>query len=60
MKNIRFVFLSSLVVSPVGEASIVLAPKNSVMTSGFFQGVDQVRGYEGDTRPIKVSLHLLY
>ncbi|MCH1499279.1 MAG: PEP-CTERM sorting domain-containing protein [Akkermansiaceae bacterium] len=22
------------------------------MTSGFFQGVDQVRGYEGDTRPI--------
>ncbi len=52
VKNIRFVFLSSLVVSLVGEASIVLAPKNSVMTSGFFQGVDQVRGYEGDSRPI--------
>ena len=51
-KNIRFVFLFPLVVGPEGQASIVLAPKNSVMTSGFFQGGDQVRGYEGDSRPI--------
>ncbi|MDA7643022.1 PEP-CTERM sorting domain-containing protein [Akkermansiaceae bacterium] len=51
-KNIPVVFLSSLVIVSVGEASIVISPKDSVMTSGFFQGVDQVRGYDGDSRLI--------
>lgn len=51
-KNIPVVFLSSLVIVSVGEASVVISPKNSVMTSGFFQGVDQVRGYDGDSRLI--------
>ena len=51
-KNIPVVFLSSLVIFSVGEASMIISPKNSVMTSGFFQGVDQVRGYDGDSRLI--------
>lgn len=33
-------------------ASLVLSPDEDVMTSGFFQGADLVRGYAGNNRPV--------
>lgn len=42
MKNIRFVFLSLLVVVSVGESSLIVGLKNSLIVLGFFQGVAQV------------------
>ena len=51
-KSIWFAIFPLVVGFLEGEASVVISPINSVMTSGFFQGVDQVRGYAGDARPI--------
>lgn len=34
-----------------GSASTIITPTEDVMTSSFFQGANQVRGYAGDARP---------
>ncbi|MEL7499761.1 MAG: PEP-CTERM sorting domain-containing protein [Planctomycetota bacterium] len=45
------VFLSLYCSYSAVRGDVVIAPTEDVMTSAFFQGADQVRGFVGDARP---------
>lgn len=52
MNHYQLPFCVALIsISTPVKAMTVLAPREDVMTSGFFQGTNTVRGYAGDIRP---------